>query len=135
MNRVAGKLRELIAVKYPKWLDTASVRGEDDIEISVAAPAGSQAEYLVLFTDRGKMWIRFNPPYMCYPVETVQEMSDIVDAILRDEVCFMVAMKGSTRLETTPVRKGEAPAAEADVTYKLVSWTGKNDDVISGTQS
>ena len=133
MNRAARKLREFIAAKYPKWLDTASVREEGDIEVSVAAPVGSQAEHLVLFTDKGTLWIRFNPPYMCYSVESVHEMSDIVGAILRDEVCFMVAMKGSTWLETTLVRNGQAPTAEADVAYKVVSWTGKNDKVIGGT--
>jgi len=67
----------------------------DDIEVSVAAPKGSQAEHLVLFTDKDTLWIRFSPPFMCYPVESVQELSDIIDAIVRDDVCFMVAMRGS----------------------------------------
>ena len=53
MNRAAEKLRELVAAKYSQWLAGASVRGENDVEVSAAAPVGSQAGHLVLFTYEG----------------------------------------------------------------------------------
>jgi hypothetical protein len=127
MNPIASKLREFVAVKYPQWLENATVLENDDIEVSTMAPAGSQADHLVLFTDKGGLWIRFGPPFMCYRVGSVQEMGAIVDAILRDEIRFMVTMKGSEWLETTLVKRGEAPTREAGTTQKLVSWSGKND--------
>jgi hypothetical protein len=127
MNSTASKLRAFVALKYPQWLESVSILDDEEIEISVPAPAGSQADHLVLFTNNEGLWIRFSPPFMCYGVESVREMGDIVDSILRDEVRFMVTMKGETWVETTLIKQGDSPKIEPGMTYKLVSWSGESD--------
>jgi hypothetical protein len=68
---------------------------------------------------------------MCYTCDSLEELERVVDAILRDEVFFVVGMRGETWAETTLLNRGQELSGEAGITYKVVSWTSKHDRIVT----
>ena len=117
--------------QFPEWATFAEIREEGDLEIAVPAPAGSKAGHLVIATQDGKdLWIRFSPPYMAYPVDSKQELLDIVKQLLAEQASFAVVMEGAEWKETTLVIPKEIPELQPGQTAQIVSWLGTHDQEV-----
>ena len=61
------------------------------------------------------MWVRFNPPLACYPIDDEAEMLEIV------------VTQNDEWIETTLISRGEQPELRLGQTARVISWSGKND--------
>lgn len=128
-NPVARSVRTALINRYPSFGADAEFR-DGDVEASIAAPFGSQAGCLVVFTKGKDMWLRFAPPQMCYPVDDTDEMLSILEQILSDVAVFAVVMSGEEWRETMLLKAGDRPTLSHDERAQIVSWSGKYDEVI-----
>lgn len=133
LNALARRVWSALIANYPDWAAYFGASGEDDLEVAIPAPMGSNAGHLVIYTAQGKdLWLRFSPPSMCYSVRDETEMI-IIRQLLTDKVCFAVVMRGDKWAGTTLVRQdmpGDVPLLKCGEAAQVVSWSGKHDRII-----
>jgi hypothetical protein len=138
LNPLARRAWTALIAAYPDWSKYFGICGEDDLEVAVPAPTGSKAGHLVIFTSEGKnLWIRFNPPWMCYSTDDESEMLEVVRQLLADTALFVAVTCGDTWAGTTLVRRGESrdlPQLKPNQAAHVVSWSGKYDRVINAAR-
>lgn len=131
LNPFARRVWSALSAEYPHWTGYLGLCGEDDLEVAVPAPAGSNAGHLVIFTSDGKdLWIRFSPPCMCYAVDDETEMLEIIRQLLDESALFVVTMQGDEWVGTTLIRPGDLPEVESNQIVQVLSWSGKHDRTI-----
>ena len=139
LNPLARRVWKTLIAARPEWDELFGTCGEDDLELAIPAPVGSNAGHLVVFTAKGKdLWIRFSPPYMCYSVDDETELLDVIDQILAETALFVVIMRGDEWVTTTLIRRAvptDAPQLGPNEVAHAVSWSGDYDETIqSGAQ-
>jgi hypothetical protein len=138
LNPLARRAWTTLIAARPEWAELFDTCGEDDLELAIPAPAGSNAGHLVVFTAKGKdLWIRFSPPSMCYSVGDETEMLDVIDQILAETALFVVLMRGDEWLCTTLIRRAEptdVPQLGPNEVAHIVSWSGNYDETIESGQ-
>jgi hypothetical protein len=127
----AKQVGAVLLAEHPDWEEYLGASERGDLEVAIPAPEGSNAGHLVVFTNGADIWIRFAPPRMCYAVENESEMFSIINALLADQVVFIVIMHDDEWAETTLARAGEQPELKPDQTAQLVSWTGIHDRTLA----
>jgi hypothetical protein len=139
LNPLARRTWTALIGARPEWAELFGTCREDDLELAIAAPTGSNAGHLVVFTANGKdLWIRFSPPFTCYSVEDETEILDVIDRILAETALFAVVMRGDEWVGTTLIRRAastDAPQLGPNDVAHIISWSGNYDETIeSGTQ-
>ncbi len=125
MRRTLGR----VLARYPEWAGYASLnRGE--LEVEVPAPQGAEAGHLVIVTNAGDRWVRFDPPRTMYFAESDDELIEIVDGLVSERLCFVVTCRDEDWVETTLTRSGGTPDARSGHAMRLFSWGGTHDRVI-----
>jgi hypothetical protein len=134
LNPLARRVWTALIADYPGWLRYFGTCGEDDLEVAIPAPIGSNAGHLVIFTANGKdLWLRFSAPSMCFSVDDETELVDVIRQLLADKVSFVVVMRGEEWAGTTLIRQGmpgDIPQLEGDEVAQIVSWSGKYDRIL-----
>ena len=100
-----------------------------EFEAILRAPRGSRAGVLVISTFQGNLWIRFSFPYMSYSVDSRAEMALVVRQLLSDKALFVTTHRGSKWTGTTLIRRGESPKLRRGETARVISWSGRFDNV------
>ena len=127
-NPLAGQAWSTLSAKYPHWSSYVTFADEGDLEVAVPAPPGSNAGHLVIFTSGGKdLWVRFNPPLACYPIDDEAEMLEIVRQIQAEQALLTIVTQNNEWIETTLIRPGEQPELRPGQIARVISWSGKND--------
>jgi hypothetical protein len=139
LNALARRTWTALIGARPEWAELFGTCGENDLELAIPAPVGSNAGHLVVFTAKGRdLWIRFSPPSMCYSVDDESEMLDVIDQILAETALFVVVMRGDEWVETTLIRRAvptDVPQLGPNEVAHIVSWSGNYDETIqSGAQ-
>jgi hypothetical protein len=135
LNELAVRLRDALLVNHPDWAEYVGVLDGGDLEVAVPAPVGSRAGHLVIFTARGQdIWLRFAPPFMCYSVESTEEMESVLHALLSDDAFFVAVTNGDSWVETGLYRPGQEPVLQEGHVANAVSWTGHHDKVVTSTR-
>jgi hypothetical protein len=131
LNPLAKQTWVALLAEYPDWEKYFGTCGENDLEVAVPAPAGSNAGHLVVFTARGEdLWLRYSPGNMCYMVDDQGEMLDIVKQLLAEKALFVVTMQGDKWAGTTLIRPGQEPELEDNQVALVVSWSGAHDRTV-----
>jgi hypothetical protein len=134
LNPLARRVWSALIANYPDWTTYFGASADDDLEVAIPAPIGSNAGHLVIFTAKGKdLWLRFSPPSMCYSVEDETELIDVIRQLLTDKVSFAVVMRGDEWAGTTLIRQGmpgDIPQLERGEVAQVVSWSGKHDRIV-----
>jgi len=138
LNPLARRIWTALIAAHPEWAELFGTCGTDDLEAAIPARVASNAGHLVVFTAKGEdLWIRFNPPYMCYSVNDETEMLDVIQQILADTVLFAVVMRGEEWAGTTLIRRAEptgVPQLGPNEVAHIVSWSGNCDETIESGQ-
>ena len=134
LNPLARRVWNNLIADYPDWVKYFGTCGEDDLEVVIPAPMGSNAGHLVIFTANGKdLWLRFSIPSMCYSVDDETELGDVIRQLLTDKVSLVVVKRGDEWAGTTLIRQGmpgDIPQLERDEVAQVVSWSGQYDRMI-----
>ena len=121
-------VREWLRRSFPsKPQFTTRFKKNGEFEAFLRAPRGSQAGALVIFTFQGDLWVRFNPPQMCYSVDSRAEMVSIVRQLLSDKALFVTTHRGNEWTGTTLLRRGSSPKLRRGETARIISWSGRFD--------
>jgi hypothetical protein len=132
LNPLGIRVRDSILDAHENWVAYVSVLPTGDLELAVPAPRGSRAGHLVIFTAGGEdTWIRYSPPRACYSVGSDSEMHAVIEALLADEAVFVVVTDGDEWVETSLLRPGEEAVLIDGQVASFVSWSGRNDKVVS----
>ena len=135
LNPLGVRVRDSLLRQHEDWIEYVRVLPSGDLELAVPAPRGSRAGHLVIFTTEGKdTWIRYSPPRACYCVETDREMHAVIQALLADDAFFVVITNGDQWLETSLLRPGEDPVLGEGHVANVVSWSGRNDKIMTYTE-
>lgn len=131
LNPLAQCAMKEVLAKYPDWEEHISLRKEDDFEVVVSAPIGSNAGCLAVFTENGKdLWVRYGPPQMCYSPDDENEMLSVIEQLLQDKALFVHITKDKEWSGTTLIRPKTEPILETGEMAQIVSWSGKFDRVV-----
>lgn len=106
-------------------------RKDGEFEASLRAPRGSSAESLIVFTDRGNLWVRFSAPNMCYPADSRAELRSILRALSSDRALFVNIFRGEKWEGVTLVPRGQRPALKRGQVAHVVCWSGRYDEVVT----
>ena len=130
-NRFARIAEGWVERAWPSWGAFVEKRQDGEFAVAFPAPKGSEAGHLHIFTWRGDLWVRYDPPSMCYAIDTQPELSSIVKQLLGDKALFVSTFRGRKWVGTTLVRRGTRPKVRPGEVAHVVSWSGKYDDTIS----
>ncbi|MBZ5523620.1 MAG: hypothetical protein LAP21_15405 [Acidobacteriia bacterium] len=131
LNPLAKKTWARLIKEHPNWDSYFGSRDEDDLEVAIPAPPGSNAGHLVIFTTEGKeIWLRFGPPRMFYAIDDLEEMLSVINSLLREEVSMVVISKGGEWKETTLIRREQDISLEPGQKAQIVSWYGSYDKTL-----
>jgi hypothetical protein len=132
LNSLAKQTWAALLAKYPDWGKYFGTCGEDDLEVAVPAPPGSNAGHLIVFTAKGEdLWLRYSPSNTCYMVDDQREMLDVVKQLIAEQALFVVTMQGDEWAGTTLIRPGQEPELEGDQVAHIVSWSGVYDRTVN----
>ena len=135
LNPFARRAWTALIAAHPEWSKYFGIAGNDELEVAVPAPTGSNAGHLIIFTAQGQdLWIRFSPPSMCYSVNDETEMLNVIQQLLDEAALFAVVMRGDEWAGTMLIRRGElgdVPQLGPNQVAHVVSWSGKFDQIIS----
>ena len=109
------------------------LRQDGEFEAVVRAPRGSKAGCLTIFTSHGNLWVRFNPPNMCYPIESRSELALVVRQLVAARAFFVVTYRDAVWRGTTLLRKGMVPKVSRGEVAHLTSWTARFDRILGQT--
>jgi hypothetical protein len=132
LGPVAGQAWKRIESAFPLWKDHLDTR-DGELEFAIPAPVGSAAGHLVAFSHQNNLWVRFNPPRMCYLADDEDELVSLIRQLTTDQILFKVTMKGDEWVETTLVRPEEKTESLPAHSVRYVSWSGKLDRQLSQT--
>ena len=135
LNPFAKQVGAVLLAEHPDWEKYLGTSERGDLEVAIPAPEGSNAGHLVVLTNDSDIWIRFAPPRMCYAVESEDEMFSILNALLADQIAFIVIMHNDDWVETTLARPGEEPELQQGQTAQIVSWTGIHDRTLGNLRA
>ncbi len=134
LNPLARRVWIALLAAFPEWAKYFGTCGNDDLEVAVSAPIGSNAGHLVVFTAKGQdLWIRFSPPSMCYSVDNEAEMLSVIQQLLAETALFAVVMRCDEWAGTTLIRRGvpgDVPQLGPNEVAYVVSWSGQYDQTI-----
>jgi len=130
LSPIAGRAWKRLEAAFPTWRSHLSCR-DGELEFSLPAPAGSAAGHLVAFSYENDLWLRFDPPYMCYPVDDESEMASLIESITADRVVFRITMKGKEWVETTLAKPRQHSNSASGQTVQQISWSGAFDKIES----
>ena len=88
----------------------------------------------MILTFQGDLWVRFNPPHMCYAVDSRAEMTSIVRQLLSDKAVFVTTHRGNEWTGTTLLRPGTSPKLGRGETVRMISWSGRFDALSDDAQ-
>lgn len=114
---------------------TTKFKKNGEFEAFVRAPRGSEAGALVIFTFQGDLWVRFDPPHMCYGVDSRAEMTSAVRQLLSDKSVFVTTYRRNEWTGTTLLRPGTSPRLRQGETGRMISWSGRFDALLGDAQS
>jgi hypothetical protein len=99
LNPLARRVWIALLAAYPEWAKYFGTWGDDDLEVAVSAPIGSNAGHLVVFIAKGQdLWIRFSPPSMCYSVDDEAELLSVIQHWQR-QLCLRSSCGATNGLE------------------------------------
>jgi hypothetical protein len=132
-NTFAKIVQRWVEQSFPSWAPYVEDREDGEFEVAFPAPKDSKAGHLRIFTFRGDLWVRYNPPRMCYPIDNRAELLSIVRQLLKDKVLFVNTYRRKKWVGGTLTRRGVAPRVEPGEFAQVVSWSGKYDAILGKT--
>ena len=131
LNPLALRVRDSLLARHSEWTDHVRTLATGDVEIAVAAPHGSRAGRLVIFTVHGEdTCVRYSPARACWCVGSDRELHAVVKALLADDAFFVVVSHGGEWIETSLLRPGEEPVLRNGDMANVVSWSGRHDRIV-----
>jgi hypothetical protein len=126
LKPIARRAWKCLESSFPLWEAHLNTR-DGELEFAVPAPMGSAADHLVAFSHENNLWVRFNPPHMCYLADDEEELVLLIQQLTTDQVLFKVTMRGDEWVETTLARPQEKSESPPGHSVRFVSWSGKLD--------
>ncbi len=132
MTPTSRRFATALVKKLPRFGKQLRVLPSGDFEAAIMAPRNSKAGALVCQSQGAEVWIRLGMPRAFYWVASPRELISIIEALLSDELQFVLLSKKRTWSGTTLVRRGWLPAQETGESARIVSWSGKFDRRLRG---
>ena len=126
-NTLARTVQAWVERSWPTWTKHIQRRKDGEFEVAFPAPRGSKAGHLRIFTSQGNLWVRYNPPRMCYPIDNRAELLSIGRQLLNDKVFFVNTYRGEKWTGCTLTRRGVEVQVQRGEVAQVVSWSGKFD--------
>ena len=126
LSPVARQTWKRLESDFPLWRAHLDTR-DGELEFAVPAPTGSTAGHLVAFSHQNNLWVRFNPPHLCYLADDDSELVSLIRQLTTDQILFKVTMKSDEWVETTLARPQEKSELLPGHSVRYVSWSGKFD--------
>lgn len=81
-------------------------------------------------TEDNSIWMQNHLPNSSYSVGTKQELEMLIEKITNDEIFWVISYRSGNWYETTLTNDVLKIEKEKNVLYKILSWSGKNDQKI-----
>ena len=82
---------------------------------------------IVQTTQDNQIWLRIHPACSGYNPDTVSELIQIMQEVMKDQIIWAISYKGDNWAETTLVRQTNDLESQPGLDYQLYSWSGKLD--------
>jgi hypothetical protein len=82
-------------------------------------------------TEDNSIWIQNHFPNSAYSVDDIDELEMLIEQIINEKVFWVIANKNGNWYETTLTNDITKIEKEPNVHYKILSWSGKNDQTIA----
>ena len=82
-------------------------------------------------TEDNSIWIQNHIPNSSYSVDNIDELEMLIEKITNEEIFWVIANKNGNWYETTLTNDITKIEKEPNVNYKILSWSGENDQIIT----
>ncbi|MBP6686600.1 MAG: hypothetical protein KA160_01975 [Lacibacter sp.] len=131
MNEFSLSVYQSLLSAFPDW-ESIQITVSELLELEIPSPNKSLIGGLIIqTTDDNSIWIRNNQPCTAYPVDTMEEMKDMIRNILSDQIFWVIGYKADEWHDTTLLNNLTNLLPEEGVKYQILSWSGHLDQIIS----
>lgn len=82
-------------------------------------------------SDNNEIWIKTNHPYTTYQVDAIEELLYILEGLFFNELFWVVSYEEEDWDDTFLILKDQDIKMEEGISYKILSWNGKDDKIIT----
>lgn len=88
-------------------------------------------DFYIQTSDNDEIWIKASHPFTTYQVDAVEELLYILEGLLYNELFWVVSYEEDGWDDTFLITKEQDIKTEEGITYHILSWNGKNDQLIT----
>ena len=130
MNSYSTEVYNEIIALFPQ-LEGLNKQDTDLLEFHLENDNNSDLGAMYIQTsDDDHIWIKADHPYTTYAVDSVEELVYILGGIISNEMFWVVAYDGEEWDDSFFAIKGHEMEMEQDISYKILSWDGTEDQFI-----
>lgn len=127
MDTFAKAVFKKLQESFPGMI-TADNPEQSALLIDMPAENGAPIGGLVIQTTAEKaIWLRNYHPCSAGLMDDVDQLISTMKAVFADQLLWAIGYEAGEWVETRLYNKGEPLAAEAGVSYKILSWSGSYD--------
>lgn len=88
-------------------------------------------DFFIQTSEENEIWIKTSHPYTTYQVDSVEELLYILEGLFFNELFWVVSYEDNDWDDTFLVLKEQDIKTEEGISYKVLSWNGKDDRFIA----
>lgn len=131
MNPFSQTLSAKLLSLFPEMEDQSEA-ADEHATLVFPNPNGADLGGLVIQTSEdNELWIRIFPGHSAYLVDSEEDLISIINGVLKDEILWVIGLKGGEWFETSLVYAVEDIDAAPDVMHYVFSWSGERDATVT----
>lgn len=131
MNDFSTKIYNQIIEAIPS-LEDLNNKNTELLEFHIQNEYKAEIGDLYIQTsEENEIWIKTSHPYTTYQVDSVEELLYILEGLFFDELFWVVSYEDNDWDDTFLVLKEQDIKTEEGISYKVLSWNGKDDRFIT----
>lgn len=88
-------------------------------------------DFFIQTSEENEIWIKTSHSYTTYKVDSVEELLYILEGLFFNELFWVVSYEDNDWDDTFLVLKEQDIKTEEGISYKVLSWNGKDDRFIA----
>lgn len=131
MNDFSTKIYNQIIEAIPS-LEDLNNKNTELLEFHIQNEYKAEIGDLYIQTsEENEIWIKTSHPYTTYQVDSVEELLYILEGLFFNELFWVVSYEDNDWDDTFLVLKEQDIKTEEGISYKVLSWNGKDDRFIT----
>ncbi len=131
MNDFSTKIYNQIIEAIPS-LEDLNNKNTELLEFHIQNEYNAEiGDFFIQTSEENEIWIKTSHSYTTYKVDSVEELLYILEGLFFNELFWVVSYEDNDWDDTFLVLKDQEIKTEEGISYKVLSWNGKDDRFIT----